>query len=458
MTIQHQLAIDLGLRAALLPEEVAEWRRQTGSNTDGMGIHASQVKAVDLVLDTLQTKQARLLAGLQPTLPADEFGRKRIHFESELNGAHGIAAVFRYMLAQRADRDGRGRVLDLTDRVAADCYRPAIKQAQDWGLLEPEKFREPPLTYFHTAASALALTRRSTFAMVGLKLEGHSELKLPIPVIALPFHQAVAPWSFCGIYHETGHLLDQDLGLRDALEPRLRAKLAGSDATRRDQWIFWLRELVADTFGILWGGQSFAAYMLGLLLLPQAELTRIDPADEHPPGYLRLFFLAALLRATSVPPLATAADHIEATWRSLYQGTDELVPYVDECGRVAEVLLNQQLSTGTTQHSLAEFAPALAQEEAQIANLALHLADGGTPPAPNDFPIRLIPGAAQRAVDGLTDANEEHYRSIRERALAFAESLPRPQTMAAADSAFTAPRQAYLRGLVEDLAFGPPAE
>lgn len=94
-----------------------------------------------------------------------------------------------------------------------------------------------------------------------------------------------------------------------------------------------------------------------------------------------------------------------------------------------------------------------------MASLALHLAEGGPPPASEDFPIRLIPGAAQRAVDGLVDASEERYRAVRERAFAFAASLPRPQRMGAeADGAFTASRVAYLRGLVEDLTFGPPAE
>jgi hypothetical protein len=455
MSLQHQLAVDLSLRAALLPAEAAEWRRQTEANTEGMGIHDSQVKAVNLLLDTLQAKQAKLLAGLQPTLSADEFGRKRAYFESELNGAHGVAAVFRYMLAQRADREDQGRVLDVADRVAADCYRPAIEQAQAWGLLEPDKFREPPLTYFHTAASALALTRRNTLAMVGLKLEGHSELKLPIPVIALPFHQAVAPWSFCGIYHEAGHLLDQDLGFRDALEPRLRAKLGAGDATRTEQWVFWLRELIADAFGVLWGGQGFASYMMGLLLLPEAELTRIDPADEHPPGYLRLLLIAALLRATEVPVLADAAPRFEETWRALYHGTDDLAPYVDECDTVAQVLLHQELVTGTTRHSLGEFAPNLAGEDAQIAILARHLEEDGPAPATDGFPIRLLPSAAQRAVDGLTDASDEQFRTVCERTLAFAETLPRPQTMAD-EVAFTAPRMTYLRELVEALEFGSP--
>jgi hypothetical protein len=389
-------------------------------------------------------------------MPADEFGRKRAYFESELNGAHGVAAVFRYMLAQRADREAQGRVLDVADRVAADCYRPAIEQAQAWGLLEQHTFREPPLTYFHTAASALALTRRNTLAMVGLKLEGHSELKLPIPVIALPFHQAVAPWSFCGIYHEAGHLLDQDLGLRDGLEPRLRAKLGAGDATRTEQWVFWLPELIADTFGVLWGGKGFASYMMGLLLLAEAELTRIDPADEHPPGYLRLLLITALLREAEAA-FADTATHFEETWRALYHGTDELAPYVAECETVANVLLHQELVTGTTPHSLGEFAPKLADEEAQIVSLAIHLAEGGPAPETDGFQIRLLPSAAQRAVDGLADANDERFNAIRDRTLAFAETLPRPQTMAdEVEGAFTAPRMSYLRGLVEELDFGSP--
>jgi hypothetical protein len=248
-------------------------------------------------------------------------------------------------------------------------------------------------------------------------------------------------------------LLDQDLGLRDALEPRLRAKLGAGDATRTEQWVFWLRELIADTFGVLWGGQGFASYMMGLLLLPEAELTRIDPADEHPPGYLRLLLIAALLRATEVPAFDHAAARFEETWQALYHGTDELAPYVDESETVAKVLLHQELVTGTTRHSLGEFAPKLGDEEAQIASLALHLAEGDPAPATADFRIRLVPSAAQRAIDGLVDVSDERFRAICERTLAFAETLPRPQTMA--DGAFTAPRMTYLRELVEELDFGP---
>ena len=73
---------------------------------------------------------------------------------------------------------------------------------------------------------------RHEFRQVGLKLYTDTENNLPISMILIPFHDTIAVWTLCSLYHEVGHLFDNDLNLRDELTTAMTAALKKVGRTR----------------------------------------------------------------------------------------------------------------------------------------------------------------------------------------------------------------------------------
>lgn len=460
MDLQNQLVADLKRRSALLLSEAATWKTATDLNTDGMGIHRSQIQAVNLLLDELQKKQQAILDNLDPALPPATFAQRRADMEQALAGAHGIMSIFRSILAQRSDKENYRTPLDAADLIAADCYLPCMMLAKHWGALSGDQLRMPPLTYLNSAFSPFAITRRQTVAAFKLPLDGYSEEKLPLSVIALPFHFTRAIWTFCTIHHEVGHVLDQDLGLFGSLHDAILARVPA----RKAIWELWLREIIADALGVLLGGTGFAYALLNLIFRPAEEVARLDPSDRHPNHYVRIRLLCELLDHTGVADMAQAAGEIEQTWKTLYGAPDaDLQPFLNDCPAVAEGLLDEKLAS-LKNHALHELAPAfdpdtgytptLAGDQKQVASLAILFRlnfNGPQPNNPRPFPFRLVPAAAQIAVHDVTEKFDETFDAIHRSALAFTAAIKRPEFLG--PGAISKEREAYLRGLVQNLDF-----
>ena len=450
--LQAQLAADVRRGAQLIPQAIAEWRTLTEANRQGMGIHQSQVMAINLLFDALQGRVESALARLDPDAEAEPFARALTDVEYELRASHSLLAVFRLMLAQRQTSDAMRAVLDAADLIAADCYRPWIVMAREWGILGETQFREPPLTYLNALRFPAALTRDHVFGAFKLPLEGYLDQKLPISVISLPFHYAVAVWNFCALYHEVGHPLDQDLGLRANLAAPLRDTLTGRavdgdppTAERVRAWLLWLGEALADAVGVLQGGSAFAYALVNLLVKPAAEVTRLTLTDVHPNPFVRLFLVGALLRGAGVPALSGTAQALEDLWRARYGQPDGLQAYVQDCPLVAQTLLDTPLSA-LKGHRLRDFAPTLAQDEAQTQTLAQFLALDIARPNPKTVPYRLIPAAALQAVRLLDRDDPDEWQAVQDRTLAFVAAKDRPTYLAG--SAISPQRADYLKSLV----------
>jgi hypothetical protein len=467
-SIQNQLTAELQRRAGLLPDEVSAWRAQTQANQGGMGIHRSQIEAVTLTLTALLARQETALNALRADLPAEQFSAKRLAVEAELSASHSIVAVFRHILAQRTASTAYRAALDAADLIAANGYQPCIEQARAWGLLDEEKFREPPLTCLTAGMSPVAVTRRHTFGVFRLPLddpdEGYTELKLPVSIIGLPYHHLNTVWMWCSLYHEIGHPLDQDLGLRAKLAGPLDQALnqAGAPPERRMLWGVWLREMIADAVGVLLGGAAFLHTMAGILLLPAKEVITLDTSDLHPNPYVRLFLLGALARHLGIADVESTAGLVEQTgltaaaaaledaWRTRYgDGVAALQPWVDECPHVASVLLDTPL-TADAGHTLAALLPSWRAGAPSVAALARFVRTGFARPDPKTFAVRLVPAAAQLAVQQASGDLPTAYETIYERILKFIGEIPRPEFLG--PLAISPQRAAYLTGLVQDMA------
>lgn len=452
MDWQQQLAVELERRAALLVQEVALWQVETGQDQGGMGIHQSQLRTVALLFEECEHHQATVLAALTGVQGA-AFAQKRLELEQELTAMHGIMACFRYALAQREDVRYFRVSLDAADLIAADCYKLCMERAVQWGVIHPDACRVPPLTYLNTLFSPAALTRGHKFGAFRMPLDGYRDLKLPIGMISLPFHHTEALWTFCSIHHEVGHLVDQDLGLREPLRAALEAQMAGN--LRVGQWSAWVPEMIADTFGVLLAGAGYLAMMAKLLLLPESQVVTLDPMDPHPTPAVRVALLVDLLRRVAGGAMDSESAMMEQHWQALgYTLPSALSPYIEECAEVAELLLEMPLAV-LQGNGLFGFVPqgVIVNDYAKTRSLATYLRIAFRRPDAKGFPARLVPAASQLALAAVTTDPATSYAAIHERALAFIADIRThlPQWMSADD--FSPARQAYLRGLVQQLDF-----
>jgi hypothetical protein len=456
MPWRSELTAELKLRSQLITTELTEWRDQADTNQQGAGIHQSQIEAIRIMFDELGKTGAELLNGLESATDLPDFKQKRLALEQELTAAHGILAVFRFVFAQREDPDFFRSSLDAADLVGVDCYKPCIERAASWGAIDVSKFRVPPLTYLNTLLSPAAFTRRHGFGAFKLPLEGYLDLKLPTSIVSLPFHHTRAIWTYCALHHEVGHIIDQDLHLTDSFTPRVVAVVP---TNRAQLWSGWVREMIADAFGVLLGHDGYVSLMAKLLLLPDDLVTKIDPHDRHPTPYIRMFVLAALLTEMGVPALKTYAGEVLADWRATYDEPSALTPLLDDCTPIAQVLMNAKLPA-LKEHILSEFATSAEVEADQtlVVGLARFLRLNLKRPDPKTMRSRLVPVAAQRAVrEAATPGTDS---AIHDRAVEYMAAVRQnlPQFLAVDEDvvesvATGTPREAYFRQLVRDLDF-----
>jgi hypothetical protein len=461
MTWVPQITAELKLRSGLMPNELHDWQRDADANVNGAGIHQSQVAAINILFDELEKTQAGVLAALVPAVDLPTFKRKRLELEQQLTGTHGILSIFRFVLGQRKDPRYYRATLDFADLVAADCYRPCLERAAGWNAIDAKLFRAPPLTYLNTLLSPAAFTSRHAFGAFKMPIEGNSELKLPISIVSLPFHHTSAIWTFCALHHEVGHIIDQDLGVYESIRPLMEATIAED---RKSIWVGWLREMIADSFGVLLGHAGYAQLLAKMLLLPDALVTEPNPADKHPTPYIRIMLLAALLKTTGVPQLSQLADAVTMEWREAYAEPPALKPFVDDCGAVANLLMNSGLPA-LKNHTIRDFASTaeISSEHAATMKLAGYLRMGKLRPQPADLRARLVPVAAQVAVSAVTENYDEKGAVIHERAVEYMSDLratmpnllgPEDEFLAGrAQGASGAAREQHYRQLVRDLNF-----
>lgn len=470
--LQQLLATGLRRRTELLPREIDAWNRQSDANKYGMGLHQSQVRVVTRLFSTMLAEQNALKEELDPktaaAMPQDTFTSKRMELEQMLTGSHSIMATFRHIFSQRDATQPYGDILAAADLVAAACYLPCVKLYNRWKGLPDENYREPPLTYLNAKLSPAAITRRHYFGSIGLELQGEEELQLPLSIISLAFHDTTGFWELSSIYHEVGHLLTQDLKLRDDLKKAMETKLAGR--AKLEDWKRWLNEMIADAFGVLLGGAGFARGLVAMLYKTREEVLAGSGVGEHPNSYVRVFLLGALLRRTGVAELQALADTIEGDWRNFYGPANAtLKPYADDCGAVAEVLMVEPLSVLEKDRCLLDFSrdktsgvnsvADLEKDYLYAAALARFIRLGKMGNAYNEAMlrpadlIRLVPAAAQLAVQSVEAEHEQEFAGIDKAALELTFRLQKEARIEFLAGEDTAAHAAYLDGLIRQVNF-----
>ena len=276
------------------------------------------------------------------------------------------------------------------DRIALDCYQVAFMNT---GVARPIP-APAPFCYLRTGF-APATFRRA----IPLRRLGH--LLNPFPLVQLPYHRLVNPWTLGAVLHEVSHNLQNDLGLARAvpravahalLEAELPKPVAGT-------WTRWNREAFADLSGLLLGGPGIVGSLFDVIARSPATAFGYLPKGPHPTPYLRGLLNVELLRRMG---FTDAADRYGRLWRRLYPdpstGTipppllrtaDTAIPvFVDAvCYRPLPELGGMQLA------QVLRFG----QKEYLIVRQTAERLAAGTDPG--IVPERFLVGAARHALD-----------------------------------------------------------
>jgi len=276
------------------------------------------------------------------------------------------------------------------DRIALDCYQTAFLNI---GIAKSIP-APPPFSYMKNGLSPATFRRAIPLQRLGQQIN-------PFPLIQLPYHRLMNPWTLGAILHEVSHNLQNDLGIDKAIPQAMYQSLIERGMPREvaATWRGWNREIFADMSGLLLGGPPVVASLMDVVgRSPRNTLTFMDGAP-HPTPWLRTLISCELLRRMGFPD--EAADYRRA-WLRLYPDPskgniprDMLRTFEEANATVVDAICYRRYGQ-LGNKSLADvfrFAP---KEQVMIEEAARRLAAGVDPGV---VPERFLIGAARVAID-----------------------------------------------------------
>lgn len=310
------------------------------------------------------------------------------HAHDWVRGIEKIWDFYFELFGQRQSHFGQW--LLSTDRIALDCY-----QVTYLGIGKAKSVpAPPPFTYMRTGFGPATYRR-------GIKLRQLGSQYNPFPLIQLPYHRMVNPWTLGAVLHEVSHNTQSDLGLSRAVplaiaRALLRAGLS-SDVAR--VWVRWNRETFADLCGLLLGGPCIVASLMDVVGRSPQITYHFDPRGVHPTPYLRVLISVELLRRMGFD--AEAQNYARA-WTSLYPAPqpgmlpEEILRTAPRAIALVVDAVCYQPFKEIGDKSLAEVYRFGQKEQRMIEEAARRLATGDDP---GIVPERFLIGAARFALD-----------------------------------------------------------
>jgi hypothetical protein len=276
------------------------------------------------------------------------------------------------------------------DRIALDCYQAAYTGI---GKARPIP-APPPFCYMRTGFAPSTLRRGIPLRRLGKQLN-------PFPLVQLPYHRLVNPWTLGALLHETSHNLQSDLGLSRDI-PRTLAKALLDENMPRNVagiWTHWNREMFADMAALLLGGPEMLASLMDVVGRSPAAVFAFNARGPHPVPYLRTLISVELLRRMG---FAGEAARYRRAWLRLYpRPTNGMMPrglletFPQAC-RIAVDAMCFRRYPSLGAKSLAEVIRFGTKEQQMTEEAARRLAAGVDP---GIIPARFLIGAARIALD-----------------------------------------------------------
>jgi len=276
------------------------------------------------------------------------------------------------------------------DRIALDCYQYAFLGTGAFKSVP----QPPPFSYMRTGFSPATFRRRIPLRALGLRLN-------PFPLIQLPYHRLINPWTLGAILHEVSHNIQNDLGLAEAVPRRITRRLmqAGAGAEVARVWARWNREMFADMCGLLYGGPGVIPSLMDVIGRGARTVVAYDPNGPHPTPYLRAFISIELLRRMG---FAEEAAEYRRAWMRLYPNPRagsipaRLLDTFEEANAAVIDAVCYQPFKELGDKTLAQVLRFERKEQLMIEEAARRLAVGTDP---GIVPERFLIGAARFAFD-----------------------------------------------------------
>jgi hypothetical protein len=200
------------------------------------------------------------------------------------------------------------------DRIALDVYQDVYM-----GLGRPASIPAPaPMAYMRTGFSPATFRRNVRLQRLGHQLN-------PFPIVQLPYHRLVNPWTLGAILHEVSHNIQNEIGFatagRDAVSKVLGD--AGVPAEIIGTYSRWHRETFADLLGLLLGGPAVVASLIDILARAPESVATFNPRGVHPMPLLRTRISTELLDRMG---FAQDARRYRRLWDTTYAGIQPSAP------------------------------------------------------------------------------------------------------------------------------------
>jgi len=192
------------------------------------------------------------------------------------------------------------------DRIALDCYQQSFLGI---GIAKSLP-APPPFSYMRTGFSPATYRRGIPLRRLGRQIN-------PFPLIQLPYHRLVNPWTLGAILHEVSHNLQNDLGIARVIPRNIARRLLREGKGRfvASVWTRWNRETFADMSGLLLGGPAVVGSLMDIIGRSPATVVSYSPRAPHPTPYLRMFLSIELLARMG---FTDEAEQFRKTWHRLY--------------------------------------------------------------------------------------------------------------------------------------------
>src|SRR5271154_4384814 len=166
---------------------------------------------------TGRVRKSAVTTSQEPTTPRlQELMRRKAHAHHWVRGIEKIWDFYFELFGQRQTRYAKW--LLSCDRIGLDCYRASYLGL---GVARPIP-APPPFSYMATGFAPSTFRRGIPLRKLGKQLN-------PFPLVQLPYHRMVNPWTLGAMLHEVSHNLQSDLGLNKAVPVALGRRLLAED-------------------------------------------------------------------------------------------------------------------------------------------------------------------------------------------------------------------------------------
>jgi hypothetical protein len=276
------------------------------------------------------------------------------------------------------------------DRIALDAYQVCYMGVGTAKSVPAP----PPFSYMRTGFSPATFRRGIPLTKLGKQIN-------PFPLIQLPYHRLVNPWTLGAVLHEVSHNLQSDLGLGHAVPRAIALRLLrhGLRPETAAVWARWNRELYADLSALLLGGPEILGSLLDIVGRSPETSLAFNPAGVHPTPYLRGLLSMELLRRMG---FKKEAARFRRFWHRMYPrpraGTipEHLLGTFADAGPLVVDTVCYRPFAELGGKKLSEVIPFGAKEQAMTEEAARRL---GTGDDPGIIPARFLIGASRLALE-----------------------------------------------------------